>query len=350
VYSPYSLSSAFAMLSAGTGGRTLAQIQDAFHFARDTVAHHRHQGALEQHLRSRNSEASTPERKQVLTVLNDVWMRADVRPGYAFLDTLRTWYGGGLHAADFAERPADCEAIINDHVRAGTNGLIPEILPPRVLTPQMAVLLTNALYVNAPWEQPFSDGETKPGQFFALDGARQSVPMMHRVGEYRYASTPKAAVLVLPYIRGELELVIVLPPKGTFERSIAAREIEQLAAGPFETHQVDVRIPRFRVRFEEKPKCALVEAGVVNVFEPEKADFGPIGARLVVSDVLHSAVFTLNEKGTEAAAATAISAEAIAQPRDPPRSFTVDRPFLFVLRDAATGAVLFLGHVVRWTE
>jgi serpin B len=357
-FSPHSLSTAFAMLADAAGGRTLSEVEQTLKFGPTDEAFHRSQDALELALAQRNRNAiDEPERKveaQILTASNDLWMRDDVPPQPSYLDTLARFYGAGVHHADFAEQPERVRVAINAKVAEDTNQLISELIPADAITSDTVSVLTNALYFKAPWANPFA--APTAGEFHALDGSTKSADMLRTRTHLRYAAGEGFVSVAVPYYGGDLEMMLIVPDSGAYESvrdQLTSEALSQLVSDGA-SEDVDLTLPKFKVQSIVPAAQTLQELGMATPFDPNTAEFPKLVSELYpvvyISDVLHQATVTIDEKGTEASAATAIltaglSIGPIEQPQ--PKVVNVDRPFLFTIRDNPTGAVLFLGQIVR---
>lgn len=357
-FSPHSLSTAFAMLTDAAEGQTLAEVEQALSFGVADEAFHRSQDALQLGLRARNREAlQTADHKvdaQILTESNDVWLRDDVPPTPSYLDTLARYYGVGVHQADFPNKPEEARVAINAKVSSDTHSLISELIPKGSIDDTTVAVLTNALYFKAPWATPL--GRPAAGQFQKLDGSTSQAQMMRTGGQLRYYAGDAFVSVALPYYGNELELQLIVPDVGAYEtvRSALTSDVlsQTVTAGTFE--QVDLTLPKFDVKSVVPAAEVLKSMGVVTAFDKEEASFpafaSPVFDNVYVSDVLHQATVAIDEKGTEASAATAIVLVGLTSSIEPdpvtPKVVIADRPFLFVIRDNPTGALLFVGQVV----
>jgi serpin B len=341
-YSPYSISQALAMTFAGARGETARQMAQALHFSLPQAQLHPAFNALDQAL------ASRAEREDVsLHNVNAIWGQQ----GYAFLntflDTLAENYGAGMRLLDF-RKAEQARRAINQWASDQTQRRIQELLPPNSVNAATALVLTHAVYFKAAWQHPFFEAHTKEGSFSLLDGSRVSVPMMSRLAWLGYAEEPGVQVIELPYDGSELSMVILLPEQGGFEsfaRSLDAQQVTALLER-LEWSGVALTLPRFRFNAAFGLKQALMTLGMVEPFGA--ANFsGMDGTReLFIDQVYHNTFVAVDEAGIEAAAATAV---VMNRKSGPPlqHEVSVDRPFVFLIRDIDTGTVLFLGHVVN---
>lgn len=348
VYSPYSLATAAAMLYAGAGGATQSQMSDVFSFSEEGDAFHQARNDLIQTLNSRNIEGSEQRNAQSLKISNDFWMAGRLRPTDNFLNVLSAYYGAPVFL--FQGDPENVRSAINSKVSDDTRTLIPELLPPNSITTDTVFVLTNALYFKASWAWEFDPDLTAPADFETANGELASVEMMQATGgeSYRYAEVEGVEVLSMPYFGHELEYVALMPPSGEFDSfraSLSEETVETLSAD-LQQATLNLKFPKIEVAYTMPLKAELISAGMIDAFEDGAADFSPLAQdHLWLGDAFHQTKVILDEEGTEAAAATAfIGVDESAGPE--PIELTIDRAFVFFIRDIETGAVLFLGHYV----
>ncbi len=349
-YSPFSISLALAMTYAGARGDTETEMANTLHFDLPGEALHTAFNALDQELRTRGPGAEGKDGKGFrLNVVNAIWGQRDYAFRSDYLDLLARSYGAGLRVLDFQTAPEPSRATINRWVEEQTEDRIKDLIPQGTIDSLTRLLLTNAVYFNAAWQSQFQEDFTIPGKFHTLHGSEVSVPMMRQTAAFGYARGGNFEALELPYDARELSMVILLPAEGWFEAfeaeldySLVAGAIEALAST-----QVDVTMPKFKLETSLNLSGALSELGMPAAFNPARADFSGIdGSKsLYITDVVHKAFVDVDESGTEAAASTAVVVGTTSVPAEPVR-FTVDRPFLFLIRDIETGTILFLGRVM----
>jgi len=348
-YSPYSISLALAMTYAGARGETEAQMADALHYTLPQGRLHPAFNGLDQVLTSRGEGAEGKDEEGFrLNIANAIWGQEDYTFLQAFLDTLARNYGAGMRVLDFASAPEEARVTINEWVSERTEGRIEELIPRGVIGPATRLVLTNAIYFNAAWAQPFQEEQTSDGTFHLLDGGEVTVPMMQQIASFGYTEDEGYQAVELPYDGNELSMVIVLPEAGGFldlEGSLDAERVADVVEA-LEHREVALTIPRFEFDSGFSLNDALRAMGMEDAFT-DAADFsGMTGTmELFISSVVHKAFVSVDEEGTEAAAATAVVMAEKAMPAEPVE-FTVDRPFVFLIRDMEMGAVLFVGRVV----
>jgi serpin B len=348
-YSPYSISLALAMTYAGARGETEAQMADALHFTLSQDDLHPAFNVLDQELaqRGEGAEGKDPEGFR-LNIANAIWGQKDYPFLDTFLDALAENYGAGLRVLDFAGAPEESRVAINDWVSEQTEGKIENLIPQGLIGPLTRLVLTNAIYFNAAWANPFEENATKEGPFTLLDGSEVTVPMMRQTESFGYTEGDDYQAVELPYDGREMSMVILLPETGAFETLEDSLELEQVQAivENLEYGQVALTMPKFEFDSGFNLKDALMAMGMLAAFSAE-ADFsGMTGDRaLSIAEVIHKAFVSVDEEGTEAAAATAVVMVESAMPGQPVE-VTIDHPFIFLIRDIETGAVLFVGRVV----
>lgn len=351
-YSPYSVSLALAMAYAGARGETEAQMASTLHYSLPQDRLHPAFNALDQQLASRGSGAKGQDGNGFrLKLANSIWGQSGYQFMPQYLETLARNYGAGLRLADFAKSPEPARLTINDWVEDQTEGKIPDLLPQGVIDPLTRLVLANAVYFNAAWKYPFEKANTQPRPFTLLDGSRVDVPMMSQTKTMPYARGEDYQAVELPYDGGELSLVLLLPDSGDFKRfeGSLSRDRVEAALKSLQPTPVALTLPKFTYQSSFSLAKTLSGMGMPSAMTPGQADFSGIdGSRdLFVSDVIHKALVVVDEKGTEAAAATGAVIGLTSAPAAQPVTITVDRPFVFLIRDVETGALLFVGRVLN---
>jgi serpin B len=345
--SPYSISLALAMTYAGARGETEQQMADTLHYTLPQERLHSAFNALDLELASRGEGAEGQEGRFKLNVANSIWGQTSHSFLPAFLDLLAENYGAGLRVLDFAKAPEDCRVTINDWVSEETEQKIKDLLPAGSITPQTVLVLANAIYFNAAWSYPFDEGLTHDGLFYLLDGGQVTVPMMEETKYLGYGEGEGYQAVELSYVGGQLSMVILLPDAGRFEDFASTLDAERVASvlKEISPQEIHLTMPKFTYESGFSLKETLAAMGMPAAFAG--ADFsGMDGSRdLFIDGVFHKAFISVDEVGTEAAAATAVVAPTAAPAR--PKEVTVDRPFVFVIRDIETEAILFLGQAVN---
>jgi serpin B len=348
-YSPYSISLALAMTYAGARGETAQQMADTLHFTLEDNRLHPAFNWLDIELASRGKGAEGKDGEAFrLNIVNAIWGQKDYQFLSTFLDALAENYGAGLRLLDFVNAPEESRLTINNWVSDQTEGRIEDLIPQGLINVLTRLVLTNAIYFNAAWQYPFSEDMTEDGPFYLLDGGNVTVPMMRQTESFGYAEGEGYQVVELPYDGGELSMIILLPQAGNFpvfEGSLDAQMADAIVKD-LEPRRVDLTMPRFEFESSFSLGEILAMMGMPVAFSGD-ADFsGMTGNRdLFIADVVHKAFVSVDEAGTEAAAATAVVMELTAVPGEPVE-VTIDRPFIFLIHDIETGTILFVGRIV----
>jgi serpin B len=349
-YSPYSVSLALAMTYAGARDSTERQMASAMHYTLPQDRLHPAFNGLDQELAGRGQGAKGKDGKGFrLNIVNAIWGQK----GYPFLapylDLLAEDYGAGLRTLDFRAAPDASRLTINNWVEDQTGQRIKDLIPPGAIDPLTRLVLTNAIYFNAAWANNFEKSATQPADFHLAGGSTVKVPMMHQTEHLGYAAGDGYQAVTLPYDGRELEMVVLLPGQGKFsefENSLTADSVVSIIKD-ITPRQIALSLPGFKYESEFSLGKILAAMGMPVAFSGQ-ADFsGMTGDReLSISEVVHKAFVAVDESGTEAAAATAVIMRATAMPVMP-LEVTVDRPFIFLIRDIKTGSVIFVGKVMN---
>lgn len=338
VYAPHGLSASLAMTYAGARDQTEAQMAEALHFDMPSSQLHPAFNALDQ--------ALTDQEQAQLHITNALWgsQQSYLEP---FLDTLAENYGAGIRLVDFGASE-QARQTINQWVGDETKDRIPELLPPGAIQGNTDLVLTNAVSFKAGWAQAFNTVNTQDEAFTLLDGQRVSIPMMDGFFELPYTQVGGVKAIDLPYKGEAFSMLFLLPEANSFETTL-----ESLDSGTLNTildamarTSVQVSLPKFQFDSVVKMKNPLIALGMVDAFGD--ANFSGIdGSReLFIDDVYHQAFISVDEAGTEAAAGSAIEMSRKGFPVAD-MVFKADHPFIFLIRDTKSGAVLFLGHVLN---
>jgi serpin B len=341
--SPYSISSALAMTYAGARGNTASQMRDVLGFELDDDRLHAAFGTLTDGL---NLGGETGDFE--LSVANALWGQR----GYRFLDEFielnQEYYGAAFNTMDFLENTEGARQAINAWVEEETREKIRDLIKPGVLSPLTTLVLTNAIYFKGSWASRFDKGHTSADDFRLSADTSVSVEMMHQTQDFGYMETKEFQGLELPYSDHALSMLIFLPREidglDDLERTLAADSLRAWSDG-MHMRRVRVSLPKFSLTCEFDLSETLSRMGMMDAFRAGLADFsGMTGVKdLWIDLVLHKAFVDVYEEGTEVAAATAVLLK-----RGPgPANFRADHPFLFMIRDNASGSILFMGRLVN---
>jgi serpin B len=354
IFSPFSISLALAMAYGGAQGATAEQMASALSFSLPSDRLHPAFNALDQELSSLD-QGDLPEDAQPfrLNIANAIWGQSGYPFEETYLDLLARNYGAGLQLVDYLGDAEGARQIINRWVEDQTEDRIRDLIPAGALNPMTRLVLTNAIYFFGAWSSQFEEEATQDAPFTLLDGSTVDVPMMRQSESFGYYQSEGFTAASLPYDGYRTAMAVLLPDEGGFEEFEAALDAEMLQAvlEGFQYGEVDLMLPRFEFESSFGLADALRSLGMTDAFDPDLADFSgivdPAVERLFISDVIHKAFVRVDEQGTEAAAATAVVFEATSAMPSEPVVFHADRPFIFVIYEQETGAVLFMGRVVN---
>jgi serpin B len=335
------------MTSAGAKGKTLEEMQKVLHLPANPHS------SFRDLLANLNGTTRCKNPGYELAVANALWAMRGYPWRTEFLDLTRKNYGAGVVETDF-NAPEAARAQINAWVEKETHEKIKDLIPEGAIDPDTRMVLTNAIYFKGDWASKFDEKLTRNAPFTCGDGTKAEVPLMAQTGEFRYCELTanlerhpnRVQVLEMPYAGKELAMRIYLPANpAEIERlpqwiADGERGVESLAS-----QQVQVSLPRFKAESEFSLSQTLIDLGMIAAFG--NADFTGMHSgleRLFISAVLHKAFVEVNEKGTEAAAATGVIIRAVSARIPPIPVFRADRPFLFTIRDNRTGSILFMGR------
>jgi len=350
-YSPYSISVALAMTYAGARNETEQQMADTLHFTLPQDRLHPAFNKLDLALASRGEDTPGGDGEGFeLNIVNRIWGQTGYSFLAEFLDVLAENYGTGLSLLDFVTKPEESRLVINDWVSDQTEDRIENLIPEGVITSVTRLVLTNAIYFNAAWAAPFEAELTRDRPFNLPGGSQVTVPMMTQVASFNYAAGDGYQAVELPYEGNELSMVIFLPDADRFdefEGTLGATRVETILQD-LNQREIELTMPKFTFEWAASVKSVLSAMGMPVAFSAAAADFsGMNGVReLFLQDVIHKAFVAVDEEGTEAAAATAVIVGLTAAP-SASLVVTVDRPFVFLIRDIETGAILFVGRVLN---
>ena len=350
---------------AGAAGNTATEFQEVMGIGAPADQFHRNLNTLDLTLLNDSARPGAENSEEegfrpTLSVANGLWIQdgLEVLPG--FLNTVTANYGIELAQLDFRKSPDGAAAAINQWVDEATQGKIMQVISRDSITDDTSLIVTNAVYFKGDWENPFEEEETTDQPFFLLDRQEIQVPMMSQFNYYIWQVDNGYQAVELPYKGNRFTLLVLMPDEGTFEafeQSLTGERLQaitkNLSSGP-----VILQMPRFKLEHSFSAKEGLQALGITDAFEEGSADFRPIAERMNgvpikgiwIADAFQKAFVEVNEKGSEAAAATAFFGAGAASVPPPPVEITIDRPFIFLLRHSDTGAVLFMGRVLDPTR
>ncbi len=353
-YSPFSISLALAMTYGGARGDTEVQMADVLHFDLSPESLHAAFNQLDLNLAQSGETEDKDQQPMQLNIANAVWAQEDHPFLPEYLDLLALNYGAGIHLADFTTQAEPTRQEINRWISDQTHDRIQDIISPGVLDALTRMVLVNAIYFKADWQTQFDANDTHHAPFYLLDGSEVQVEMMSNDDiSLPYVDGDGYQAVELPYVGGMAAMDIILPDEGQFEAFDATLDWAALESilGEMQPTQLRLNMPKFTFTSQFNLSQQLAAMGMPDAFDPDRADFsGMDGMRdLYISNVIHQAFVAVDEKGTEAAAATVVIMTLSAMPMEG-IELTIDRPFFFLIRDLASGQILFAGRVLNPVE
>jgi len=340
--SPISVSAALALVSTGAAGKTAEEMKRTLGLEKKT------NDDIGEGYRILVDLLSHPEEGGFETnVASSLWLKEGKPFKEEFARRSKDGFGAEIIRADFSS-PETLRSM-NDWVKAATGGKIDEML--EALNPEAAMYALNAVYFRGAWTKPFNPEHTTDGLFHVSDGTLEQTRMMGKDGFFPYVKEQGYESIKLPYGKnGSAYMAVLLPDPGVSLTELAKKLADdpKLLTMEYEVHQGRIEIPQVRLEYSVDLKEAVRQTGMHEAFDPQLADFSamaPEPPNLFISLIKHRTALSLDEKGTEAAAATAVEMLAGAAPPEQPFKMTVDRPFLTAIVDQATGCILFAGAV-----
>jgi serpin B len=346
-FSPFSVSAAFGMTLAGTNGDTEAEMMEVLRIDMAEADFHEHFGALIQDL---NGDFNRP---YTLEIANQLWGQEGWPVQDEFLSVTSDHYGAAMELCDFSADPDGCRNDINSWVEDQTRGRIEDLLPPGSIDGLTRMVLVNAIYFLGDWANAFDPNDTTDGAFTLADGSSVTAPLMTAGFETAEVGwTDGVGVLRLPYDSDEVSMVVLLPESHDglpdLEAELTPEGLDELLASTEQAVDLQVTLPKFEFTKRVDLVPVLQELGMELAFDCTRADFTGLtdeahAEGLCITGAFHKAFVSVDEEGTEAAAATAVVVgyESVVEPL----AFTADHPFLFLIRDDLTGSILFMGRV-----
>jgi len=355
-YSPYSISAALAMTYEGAKTQTADEMQAVFHFPENNI--------LRPNFAKIYNEINKADKAYELKTGNALWVQQD----YPFLEdyttTTEKYYAGKTANLDFVQETEKSRQTINTFIEQQTNNKIKDLISKGVLSPMTRLVLTNAIYFKGTWEWEFDKSDTKEQDFKITPDNIVKTPMMYMdpdKARFNYADTGDLQILELPYKGDEISMLVLLPKQGEdydFETDetitsdytledieLSSEKLKEYKSQMQETKLDSIYLPKFEFDSKYFMKDTLSAMGMPTAFS-SNADFSRMTERerLFISAVIHQAYVKVDEKGTEAAAATAVVMYmSSAMPRN---TFKADHPFVFIIQQRETGNILFLGKML----
>jgi serine protease inhibitor len=345
-FSPFSVSTALTMTYAGASGITATEMAAVLHLDPSDEGIHSSYSTL-----LRGLEWNSGEDPYQLNIVNRLWAKRTAEFLDPFLRALSDGYDAGAEEVPFESDPNRAARTINAWVDKSTNGRIKSLVSPEMVDEDTRLILTNAIYFKGLWESPFESVGTKQEPFKSDAASTVTVPMMTRRSQYSIAGPPDLSILRIPYKDSDLAMLILLPDSteglARLETQLSVSQLDSWLA-ELKQEQVEVHLPRFRMEWQASLNETLIDLGMPTAFGG-LADFSAMNGQqdIYLSLVSHKAFVDVTETGTEAAAATSAWGKTKGLHRDGGMAiFRADHPFIFLIRDEATGVILFLGRIV----
>lgn len=339
--SPVSIATALAMTANGAAGKTESELYETLGFeglSREEI--NRSFQALIRYLTTLDPTVATK-------IANSIWYKQGIEFEEAFLQTNRTYFDAEISSLDFSkDESAD---IINQWVSDETNALIDGIVE-KPIDPELVMFLINAIYFKGEWTYQFEDSLTREQNFYNQDGSENAVSMMNIYNEFGYYQTEQTQIVELPYGDKKYSMLVLLPKADIAINDFVASLDNSILndwTSLMEVDTVILGLPKFTIEYEKSLKEALKALGIEEAFSPMTADFSGMRPQkdLFISEVKHKSFIEVNEVGTEAAAVTSVEVGITSVGQQ--KFMSVNRPFVYLIRERDSGTILFVGKVAK---
>lgn len=345
VCSPLSISSALALVAAGSRGKTLKEIADALNWGEDA------KGLAKALLTETEKAAQNCGVSCPVKTVNKVWVDNEFKILDSYSELLKS-FAVDVGKADFKKHSSDETTKINSWVEDQTNKKIRDFVPPGEISQTTKAVLVNALYFKGKWAEPFDMQFTRDDTFHISNSKEVSVKMMYHSAKLKYFMDEKSKcdLVELPYSSKAFSMLIVVPHEveglSDVQSSLSLSQVSSWISNVQSAHPqtVDVFLPRFKVSQKVNMKDHLKQLGITDMFSRQADLSGIAGSHnLFVSSAMHQAVIEVNEEGTEAAAATGFGINFMSMPMQ----VRADKPFLFLIISNVTKSILFIGKIAN---
>jgi serpin B len=351
--SPYSISLSMGMAEAGARGQTKSEMDHALHF---NLPQEMVPAAFQALNESLSVGVSPPDAdngqgaKFQLKIAAANWGQKGFQFNPAYLDLLHTYYGADLQTVDFKANPELARSAMNQWTSQSTQGKIKDMIPVGAIDPNTRMMITNAVYFQSAWLSQFDKKATHDQTFTSVSGETVTVPMMQQEGYFGYTKGDGWQAVELPYADDSFVMDLILPDReqySSFEQSLNSSLLDTITQ-KMDGSTVNISLPKFRIDTGLALNQTLNQLGVTQAFDLSRADFTGISAQkgLYLGNMLHQAYIQVDENGTEAAASSGFSMPVTGGPSIPVQ-VVFDHPFLFLIREKNTGAILFLGKLAK---
>ncbi len=340
-FSPTSMFVAFSALYEGARGNTADQMQQVFGFEPDLQARYNATAHL-------MSSVNRDDPNATLEMANALWPAVQFAPYDSYINTVRDVYLADVERVDFADGGVD---RINSWASEKTHGKIEEVLTPDAVDANTFLVITNSIYFNGSWAVPFPEEDTVNHDFWKRPSESVKTDFMRVQDRFDYASLDGTQIIRMPYVGDRLSMLVILPNDkdwiGSLESGVSAGQMAQWKQS-MQSHEVSVFMPKFTMETSYSLPAYLGSLGMVDIFDDGLADLSGIAPVepnvLYVSEATQVAYVDVNEVGTEAAAITA-GILALVSEQPPPPMFIANHPFIFIIQDDESGAILFMGRL-----
>jgi serpin B len=342
-YSSYSISAALVMTYEGAKGQTANEMKSVFHFPESNI--------LRPNFAAIYNDINKGADDYELRTGNALWVQRDFSLLTDYANRVEKYYGGKAANLDFVKESEKSRETINSFIAEQTNNKIKDLIPSGFLNEMIRLVLTNAIYFKGTWQWEFDTADTHDGDFKITPTNIVKTPMMNMFSKktsFNYADTDDLQILELPYKGDKISMLVLLPSENldVVESTLTAEKLKEYKSKMKETKLDSISLPKFEFDTKYFMKDTLSALGMPTAFS-DNADFSGMNGRrdLFIDFVIHQAYVKVDEKGTEAAAATAAGIGTTSvQPRN---DFRADHPFLFLIQEKDTGNILFFGRVVN---
>ena len=341
-FSPHSISAAMAICYEGAEDTTKEQISNVFYFPTNKTV-------LKVRLKEMNDKINSDADDYELETANALWVQEGYPIKEQYVFNVKNYYEGEVTNLDFVGKREDSRDTINEWVEDKTNDKIKDLVPEGSINENKRIIITNAIYFNGKWEHEFDKEMTGKKTFYPSKGEETPVDMMYMSSNFNYGENSKAKIIELPYKGNSLSMYIVLPKDNNiteFETDFTVNDYTELKNNMDSIGDVETSIPKFKFETKTELSNSLVEMGIMDAFNLNRANFSGISDEpLVISEVIHQAFIDVQEEGTEAAAATMVEVTCSCAMDSEPKEFKADHPFMFFIEDKRTKCILFIGKV-----
>jgi serpin B len=345
-YSPYSISAALAMTYEGTKGQTADEMKSVFHFPERNI--------LRPNFAAIYNDINEADKAYELMTGNALWVQRDYPFIEDYTSRVEQYYGGKAVNLDFVRETEKSRQTINSFIEEQTNNKIKDLLPLGSLNALTRLVLTNAIYFKGTWKWEFDKSDTREQDFKITPTNVVKTPMMYMdpdKARFDYADIGDLQILELPYKGEEISMLVLLPTENldSIESTLTLEKLNEYKAQMQETKLDAIYLPKFEFETKYTLNENLKALGMPLAFDAENADFSGMttAEKIWIDFVIHQAYVKVDEKGTEAAAATAVVMKASAMPRN---VFRANHPFIFIIQQRDTGNILFMGRVTDPTQ